>query len=411
MSAFLVGRGAHLAIWAGLGATGALAAPAACLYPDYTFDEPEPSASSGRGASGASTGGGGAGGEIGPGDGGSAGATEPEDCSNGVDDDDDNLVDCADPACGAFVCASAVPDGWIGYFALFDGDPAEDPGCPADFPSEQPFLGNRDPSAPPARCTCSCGPAEGQTCKELETVVITTGDAPCGSESYCVGTLETPGWKLDACTGPDGIYGGNRTCGPGGDCTEDTGVPCTVSVMASPLEATGGACAPNAVDVQRPSFRWTRLGRACAAAEPLGRGCNLGQVCAPRPPAPFESGLCIAKDGDSACPPGAYTEKHVFFTDHEDSRGCRDDCTCSAPSGGTCPTMITLYSDSPMHTCATPVATVPAGGCRDVAGNPAVVGRKATAPGPPSGGACAPSGGTPSGEVRGTRPRTFCCRG
>ncbi|WP_437819255.1 hypothetical protein [Sorangium sp. So ce1078] len=392
MSSSLVGRGARLAAWIGLGAAGVLAAPAACLYPEYTFDEPEPSGSAGA-------------------DSGSSGAGA-EDCANGADDDGDGLIDCADPACGDFVCTTAVPEGWSGYFALFDGEPAMDPGCPAAFAAGAPFVGNRGLSAPPASCACSCGPAEGQACEALEDVVITVSDAPCEAAHVCEWPLEKiPSWTPNACAGPDGVFGEGVACVPSDDCDASAAAhPCVASVSATAIMATGGACAPNPVQIQRADPRWTRLGRACAAAEAPGQGCNLGRVCVPRPAAPFEGGLCIAKDGDNACPPGAYTEKHVFFTGIEDDRSCKDDCSCGAPSRGACPTTITLYSDDRIDTCTTRLIELQTGECEDLEGNPSVVGRKAMSPGAPTGGACAPSGGTATGEARGAGPRTFCCQ-
>ncbi|MGK3964147.1 hypothetical protein WMF01_26575 [Sorangium sp. So ce1667] len=389
MSSFLVGRRAHLAAWLGLCASLALAAPAACLYPEYTFDEPEPSGSGGSSSSGDGA----------------------EDCANGADDDGDGLVDCADPACGDFVCTTAVPEGWSGYFALFDGEPAMDPGCPAGFAAGPPFVGNRGLSAPPAACACSCGPAQGQECGSLK---ISVSDSPCGASWDCAWDLQPiADWASGECAGPDGVFGGGVACEPGGGGCDarPEAHPCVASVSAEAIVATGGSCAPRPVQIQRQDPTWTGLGRACAAAEQTGQGCNLGRVCVPRPPAPFEGGLCIAKEGDSACPPGAYTEKHVFFTGIEDTRGCEDDCACGAPSNGTCPTTIALYSDTPTNTCETLLVELPAGGCQDLTGNPSIVGRMAMSPGTPTGGACTPSGGTATGAARGASPRTFCCQG
>ncbi|WP_437320650.1 hypothetical protein [Sorangium sp. So ce385] len=388
MSSSLVARGARLAALIGLGAAGVVAAPAACLYPDYTFDEPEPSGSTGTG--------------------GDAGA---EDCSNGADDDGDGRVDCADPACGDFVCTTAVPEGWSGYFALFDGEPARDPGCPDAFAAGEPFIGNRGLSATPASCTCSCGPVQGQRCAALENIEISVSDAPCDSPWVCAWNLEPiPGWMRDQCAGPDGVFGGGVACEPAEDLCDASleAHPCVVSVSAGALGATGGSCTPNPVQIDAPPPRWTGLGRACPAP-PAGQGCNVGRVCVPRPGAPFEGGLCIAKDGDNACPPGAYTEKHVFFTAIEDDRGCEDDCSCGEPSSGTCRATIALYSDNAEDTCETPVVEVLAGGCENVEGNPTIVGRKVTSA-TPTGGACAPSGGTATGTARGAAPRTFCCQ-
>src|SRR6185436_995373 len=43
-----------------------------------------------------------------------AGPPPAEDCENGVDDDGDGLVDCADPDCAklGYQCVAAVPSGW-----------------------------------------------------------------------------------------------------------------------------------------------------------------------------------------------------------------------------------------------------------------------------------------------------------
>jgi len=42
--------------------------------------------------------------------GGGGGSSGTEDCTNGVDDDGDNLADCADPKCMHQVCSSVLPD-------------------------------------------------------------------------------------------------------------------------------------------------------------------------------------------------------------------------------------------------------------------------------------------------------------
>ena len=69
-------------------------------------------------------------------------ACQPEDCSNGEDDNDDGLSDCDDPLCAAFPacvpedCGNGVDDDANGFvddvhgydFANDDGNPLDDHG-------------------------------------------------------------------------------------------------------------------------------------------------------------------------------------------------------------------------------------------------------------------------------------------
>jgi hypothetical protein len=389
VSSFLGNRGVHFAVWIGLGTASVLAAPAACLYPEHTFEN-EPS-----------------GGGAGP-----SGGGPTEDCGNGVDDNGDGLVDCGDPACGAFACVPELTAGWTGYFALFEGAPGADPGCSGGFTATTPppFVGNDGLSAPPAACSCSCGPAAEQECDPLDTITININDAACGSpDASCGGSLTPPPDWTGVCKGDGAFRGGQLTCGPTANdtCSAATGMPCNVSVTVAALAATGGHCSP-VIDVQKPSLTWAKLGRACAAADTRGKGCNVGQVCLPKPDALFGSGVCIAKDGENSCPPGAYTSQHVFYTEAADTRDCTG-CSCSAPSGGTCPTTVSLYADLTQDTCTMKVAEVPAGSCVALGNNPTVAGRSASAPGAPTGATCIASTATPKGDAKGVNPRTFCC--
>ncbi|MBK7586063.1 MAG: hypothetical protein IPI67_38495 [Myxococcales bacterium] len=67
---------------------------------------------SGTGASGGSgaTGGTGAGGSTG----GTGGGNVGEICGNGIDDDGDQKIDCADTECATSKCVPNVPIGWTG---------------------------------------------------------------------------------------------------------------------------------------------------------------------------------------------------------------------------------------------------------------------------------------------------------
>lgn len=377
-----------------MGAAVALGAQAGC-FPEYRFEEPEGGTGTGGTTSSSSTG------------------PDPEDCTNGVDDDANGQIDCADPSCTDHTCVPEIPAGWEGYFALYDGAPSGDPGCPAQFPSTTTpaYLGNDGIMPSPAECECTCTAPQGMTCAPLDSLNIQTGDGPCGQATYCNGQLSVPAGWTGACTGNTHYPGGQLTCGTGASmaCDTNTGNPCNVSVRSNAVVATGGSCQPNPVKVTRPDPTWERFGRACGDAPTTGLGCNIGQTCLPQMQAPYENGVCVAQQGDVPCPPGAFTEKHVFYGEVLDTRACTDDCSCGAAAGGTCPTTISIYADNTVDTCLTLVTSFPAGTCKDVPNNPTFSARMATAPGAPTGGSCQVSGGTPVGTVAPMSPKTFCC--
>jgi hypothetical protein len=104
-----------------------------------------------------------------------------EDCTNGVDDDCNGKVDCADPACGAFTCIAPVPSGWLGPVALWQGPSGSaHPSCPTPFGNR--IDANGGLNSLPAMCGCTCA-ASGQAC--LATGVFhadqACGSAPCAS--------------------------------------------------------------------------------------------------------------------------------------------------------------------------------------------------------------------------------------
>lgn len=389
MSLLLRGRRAGVLVFLGLSAAAAIAAPAGCLFPEYTFNEPEPPTSTGN-----------------------ATGTNPENCTNGVDDDADGNADCADPKCNTYTCVPEIPAGWSGYFALYDGLPAGDPGCPADFPSTTTpaFLGNDGLTAMDATCACECEPPTWQGCAPLDSVVMETADTACGQASFCSGDLAIPAAWDGTCFGTNFYQGGQLTCGPDVvmtmSCAQNTGDPCNVSVRATGVAALNGSCQATPT-VTKPDLVWERFGRACGDAPTTGGGCNVGQVCLPRMETPYESGVCIMMAGDNACPAGAFTEKHVFFDDVMDTRDCTA-CTCGVASGGSCPTTINIYSDTAPG-CMNLIASFPAGECFDLVGNPTIAARAATAPGAPTGGSCLPSTPAATGTVMPTSPTTFCC--
>jgi hypothetical protein len=345
-------------------------APAACLFPSYTFDRPA-----------------------------DGGSNDGEDCTNGIDDNDDGLIDCQDPGCSGVSCVAAIPMGWQGYVALYDGPPAKDPGCGGDFPRSV-FTGHGSLQDVPAKCsTCTCGAPQSQTCAIPDIVV---SDATCTGAPSCTPSLPVPpGWD-GTCNDVTSLPGGVTTCGT--SCTTGSSA-CHVSVRAATPVVTGGSCTPSTQKAVIPATAWGAAGEACAANPNQAAGCAPGQACLPKPSGLFEKGLCIYQTGDSMCP-GQFTQKHVFYQDATDTRACTD-CACDAPAGSICVMNIKVYAGA---TCTGGLLqSFTAGGCASLLNNPAVGAHQATVAQPPTGGMCAATGGQAMGTQAPTSPTTFCC--
>jgi len=394
-----------------LGTAILIAMPAACIYPDYSFNEREPTGNGGSGGAGGapsssttSIGGGGMSSSSGTGStggGGTGGGTGDENCLNGLDDDGDSQVDCVDPDCTTgYSCVPSIPFGWSGFATLFKGVPAQEPDCPKSFPSPQPYIGNATLIPEAHTCSaCSCGTPTGQTCDLPD--VITLYNKPCGQlvSPLVYSPLNVPADWAGNCHGPSGYLGGQTDC---------DNLPCNTSATSTAPTVTGGSCASSGGTATLPPASWAILGKACGEA-PSGGGCGAGNVCQPNPQAPFLPGLCIYKGGDNSCPAGDFTDRHVFYQDVDDSRSCSP-CQCGTPTGSTCKANISLFSEQLANSCNTKIASFDAGGCINLSGNPPVFGRSAVITEPPSGGSCAVTGGgQPTGSLTPTNATTFCC--
>lgn len=379
-------RGLRVAIVGGLILGVAMTAGAGCLYPsDYTFDQP------------LTTGQGGAGG-------GSTSMTgSAEDCSNGVDDDGDNATDCADSECGdqGYQCITSAPVGWNGYFALYTASSGNFPECPDEFPSTIPYTGKSGLVAFQAACNpCSCGAPEGVAC-DLPNL-ITVFEKTCGNAASAVSptNLSVPANWDGVCYSVGNAPGGLVSCGA------NANEKCNTSVKADAPTVTAGSCVASGGEPTLEPVSWMLLGKACGNA-PVGGGCGASQVCQPIPATPFKSGLCIYKEGEQAtCPGEPFTEKHIFFEDAQDTRGCSS-CSCDAPKGGTCAASIRVHTSA---NCTDAAPTVfQAGSCGSLpAANNVVFGREATNI-TVSPGTCSAQGGDPTGSVTPTSATTFCC--
>ena len=259
-----------------------LVAPAAACTLSRAGTHEEP-----NGAGGAGTGATGTGGSLFGGSGGSttssSGATggtgggPQEDCLNGLDDDANGSVDCADPACAPdFEC---VPAALSAEAYVVDGGSGCGPGL-----AESTYWGCE---------ACSCSETDGT----------------CGLQV----TLNDHG----ACNGANGTP---QTVPAAGNCLtisqfSDQG-SFKVGVVATSSLATTANCDPGTA---------TEMGAAHGLCEApvLGGGCGATAACVPAAATPW----CVIVDGAQACPAG-YTPTQRLF-----AGATAPTCTCSCSAG------------------------------------------------------------------------------
>ncbi|MEP7123215.1 MAG: hypothetical protein ABJE95_19965 [Byssovorax sp.] len=154
-------------------------------------------------------------------------------------------------------------------------------------------------------------------------------------------------------------------------------------------------------------YTWGTMARSCRGV--LSGECgNPNEVCTPAVEPGFAQ--CLVHVGDKECP-GAYSVRHVFYDGFVDTRACTA-CACSAPIGGACSAVVSVFKDDACSPSALVVAgTIDATGpvCLDVAPSGQALGSKlATAP-VYAPGACQVSGGEPTGQALPAEPSTYCC--
>jgi hypothetical protein len=260
-----------------------------------------------------------------------------ENCTNGIDDDCNGLVDCADPHCtmAGFACtAAAVPSGWT--FIAFSEKTR--PVCPAMYDAEQTIVSGVAGAADGCGCTCSGSAA---TCGGTATYTQYTSPGACVSN-------------------PTGVNLGvnNGACGATG--TSVTSGDFYQLYYASTAQAQQGACtgAGKVTTAPAPTFD---AGATCDGPTQLGGGCSTG-ACAPPTGAVFVG--CISHPGKVACPTFGFTQQTLASTGTPgwvDERTCG---TCPCATGLTCGTVsnVALFTNG---TCADGAAYNINTGCQE----------------------------------------------
>lgn len=339
------------------------------------------------GAAGAATGGAAgttSGGTGGAATGGSGGGSET--CDNGVDDDQNQLTDCADPACASVTtCVLPTPQNWTGPVWLSVVNTANAlPSCPnAGAPAVEGGTGALD--APELTCTaCSCSNPSGGNCT-MGSTGTAYASGSCGSVSASFSIQ--PGKCVDFPL----VSGGAPK-----------------SFKYPGVSATGSSCAASGgVESARPEPSFAQRARVCAIT--TGGGCVGGTSCVQTPSPGFEPSVCVYRSGDFSCPSG-YGKKTTIYdaTTFTDSRACGG-CSCAAPVGRTCNGWYRPYYDkgcvNPWGGGTPPTVDENPGCFPGTTPYQSLV----VNPGSPTGGSCPPTTLPQTGSVAPVGPTTVCC--
>jgi hypothetical protein len=320
------------------------------------------------------------GGDGGAGDAPVDGCAAKENCTNGVDDNCDGLVDCADPSCtqAGFACTAAtIPAGWslVAYSANTR------PVCPAGYGTEAAVIGS--PMGAPDTCTCSCG----------------------GTSATCGGTASYNGYPNACSTGAMGVNLAiaNGTCQ--GVATSITSGDYYQVYFASTAVAQQGSCTGTGQIASAPAPTFA-AGATCAAPSMLGAGCTSG-VCAPPTGTAFAA--CISHPGNVACPSFGFTKQTLVSTGNPgwvDKRTCGA-CPCATSLSCSKVTNVALFTNG---NCSGGAAYNINTGCQLV-NSSAGIGSYEVAYGVTGSATCQPMGSSPPGGsvILDTNVETVCC--
>ena len=348
-------------------------------------------AATGKGGAGGGKGGaggakGGAGGAATGGAGGAGGAackaTGAENCFDGIDNDCNGFIDCADSACGAAVAQCVALDPTAAPIGLLSGGTG--PCSTALYDQATAIFGNQN------QLSCT-GIVAGQGCS-------------CKSGSVSCST-SLAGFKTDAeCT--SGATGGEATgtfvMGQDKNCTAAGVPPWTLDtngdifgIGATTFVATPADCTASGTP-NVPTYGFGTNATFCGTQK-VGGGCGTGQVCVP---ASGSGGVCQLFNGaKTTCPGGAPAQP--YYTGVSGTITCGA-CTCGSPVGASCDS---LCSRRHLQTCS--------GGIDVQSNGRECIGSGVSRPavefsGTPTPGNCSPMS-TLGGNAGPTGPKTLCC--
>lgn len=241
-----------------------------------------------------------------------------EDCTNGVDDDCDDDIDCADSDCtggsGTFQCSPDTAGGWT--VVTFDGNAAGQ--CPSGYGN----LANvaSAPADNGADCSCNCGSALLNPCTQ-GVLTLNFGVMACGG-SVIAGTSS-----------------GTGACDALASTVPQISNKDQATTKATKLAVKATACdATSTLSVDPPISAFT-----CTATAAPGAGCPNQAACVPKP---ATGSVCIQHEGVKSCPAGGPMQLHIVAApaDVIDKRTCGA-CTCSSSATSCNGAKFTGYDD------------------------------------------------------------------
>jgi hypothetical protein len=270
----------------------------------------------------------------------------PEDCMNGIDDDGNGKVDCADPACvnAGYTCVPQLPSSFAGPGEVYDG-PGPSPPCDPLYPTDYPAGAPGQPVYATPQCAMSCG------------------DCKCGDPA--AGSCGDPQFWSTTDVGL-GCTGGKAGPVRPSQCVDLLAKPTRYFTRAG--AAGGGSCTPTGGTPNRQAPIWN-TGHLCQTNAKGGLGCDPGYVCWPKPQPPFLPQACIFASGDQSCPSTGYTVKRSYYdsNDYGDTRDCTTSTCICTPHVSCGAQELDLYSKPTCGGIAAPIAvpspcqTFPAG--------------------------------------------------
>lgn len=299
-------------------------------------------------------------------------ATSTHDPSGGPTTDTGDPIECA----ANHSCVPAIDSGWAGPLVARESSDRLDIACESPFADHFATL-HAGFVAPPATCECSCE-AEG-----------TPGCDPTTSLQQFDGNV---------CAGPPDSWSISSTCNAAVAAAPGT------ALLAEEVEVTGVSCEPSRSEVVPPAT-FVRTIVMCAPPSAPVEACGDAGECAPTADPETEQ-ICIAREGDVACPEAWDRERHLYHRDFEDDRACSD-CSCSEFSGTCSGVTIVVFGSNDCS--GTPVGGVTPGSCEQLGNQGASSGRRSGVGVPDvdcSGNAV---GGDPVGSAKATSPFTVCC--
>lgn len=294
-------------------------------------------------------------------------------------------------------CLPLPPSGWDNPGLVYIGPELQVPPCPTNAPKDG-YEGYADLNAPSICGACQCKPATG-SCGLPATITVSNSAAcPNDGPDASLTPFDPPkGWD-GGCTATDAIDGG-QLC---------DGSPCVESLTIAPLLVREDGCAPTQAPITTDPPSWGTFTRLCRG-QPIGSCADNGLVCSPSSAPGFRA--CVWRYGEFSCSSpelAPYTEKHVFYDGYQDTRSCSA-CACDPPTGSTCSSKLSIYSDSGCATMPSYTLSIDSTGplCDDLIPG-AALGSKSATPPVYMPGVCQPTGG-PMGSAEPIGPSTLCC--